>query len=195
MKAIIFDFDGVIADTYKYVRELLKKIGLQVNEKDFKDHHNGNVYESPKIPFNDKYEKDYLINYPKEIHNVKSFFSLEHIKKLSKDFDLFIISSNGEKGIEKFVNHNKFNYFKEILGMKFHRSKVEKFKFILKKYNLTKKDCIFITDTLGDILEANKLNIKTIAVTFGYHDKKTLEKGNPYKIISDLNDLDDIIYN
>lgn len=43
---------------------------------------------------------------------------------------------------------------------------------------------------LGDILEANKIHIKTIAVDFGYHDKKTLKIGKPFRIISRIDEID-----
>ena len=62
-------------------------------------------------------------------------------------------------------------------------------KFLLKKYSLTPKDCIFVTDTLGDIIEANDVNVKTIAVDFGYHSRTVLSKGKPFAIISDLNEI------
>ena len=82
------------------------------------------------------------------------------------------------------------NYFKEILGLKKHKSKVKKFEYLFQTYKLKSEDCIFITDTLGDILEGNKVNVRTIAVDFGFHEKERLEKGNPFKIISSFEELE-----
>ena len=48
----------------------------------------------------------------------------------------------------------------------------------------------FVTDTLGDIKEANKLNIKTIAETFGFHNRQRLEKGKPYAIVDSWDELE-----
>lgn len=45
----------------------------------------------------------------------------------------------------------------------------------------------------GNIFEANKIGIKTIAVDFGVHEKERLKKGNPYKIVSNFDELFDEI--
>jgi len=76
------------------------------------------------------------------------FFSKLELEKLSQDYTLFIISSNREYSIEKYLCHHEMEYFTEVLGGDFHKSKVEKFKYIFNKYDFSKDDCYFITDTL-----------------------------------------------
>jgi phosphoglycolate phosphatase-like HAD superfamily hydrolase len=110
--------------------------------------------------------------------------------RLSTHYPLFIVSSGGTKNIlDNLKNNDLTGTFKEVLGLESHKSKVDKFHYLFDKYKLDLADCIFITDTLGDILEANAVNIKTIAVDFGYHGKETLAKGNPYKIVSSVDEL------
>jgi phosphoglycolate phosphatase len=87
------------------------------------------------------------------------------------------------------------SYFTEILGSDVHTSKSEKIKKLIEKYNITSKDAIYITDTLGDIKEAEGCGVKSIAVTWGFHDRKTLEKGNPVAIIDEPMDLLEAIEN
>ena len=118
------------------------------------------------------------------------------ILKLAQKYQLFIISSNETKNIADYLNKNSLkNVFSEILDADINKSKIEKFKILFNKYNLNSSNCIFITDTLGDIIEARKLNIKSVGVDFGYHNFKTLSRGNPFKIISDLTEIFDIINN
>ena len=62
-------------------------------------------------------------------------------------------------------------------------------KIIFSKYGIGAKDCLFITDTLGDLKEAAEVNIKTVAVTWGFHSLKTLEKGNPWVIVNTSQEL------
>ena len=83
--------------------------------------------------------------------------------------------------------------FSFLFGLETHKLKTHKFKKVLNEFNLKEDECIFVTDTLGDILEANEVGIKTIAVDFGYHERERLEKGNPMKIISEFNELVDIV--
>ncbi len=46
-----------------------------------------------------------------------------------------------------------------------------------------------ITDTLGDLKEANQTGIKTIAVTWGVHQREKLKAGSPTVIIEEPTDL------
>jgi phosphoglycolate phosphatase-like HAD superfamily hydrolase len=66
---------------------------------------------------------------------------------------------------------------------------------ILKKYNITKENCLFITDTLGDLLEARKIGIRAIAFASGFHEKERLEKGNPINIVSSFEKLFPLVNN
>jgi len=124
---------------------------------------------------------------------VKSFFTLENIHILREISPLYIISSSQEKAIDKFLDHNNLNYFDEILGTDFHRSKVEKFKYLLNTYTLKPNEVVFVSDTLGDILEAKKVHIKTIAVDYGFHDIERLKRGDPFRIVSNFEGLLKII--
>ncbi|PCI29617.1 hypothetical protein COB52_02345 [Candidatus Kaiserbacteria bacterium] len=193
MKAIIFDFDGVLIDSYSFSRGIVKKIGHEVSEEDFKAHHDGNVFKEPKIPFTDESAQVFYDEYISKVHTQSPLFSFEEIDKLSKEFDLYIISSNGEELIERFLSHYELDHFKRVLGARFHKSKVEKFKYLFKEYNLEPSDCVFITDTLGDILEGHEVGVKSIAVDFGFHDRERLEKGRPYRIVSNFNEMMDAI--
>jgi phosphoglycolate phosphatase len=44
-------------------------------------------------------------------------------------------------------------------------------------------ELFYIGDTLGDIHEAHEARVKSIAVTWGYHSRKELEKIKPDYIV------------
>jgi len=75
-----------------------------------------------------------------------------------------------------------------------HESKVHKIKLLLEKYSMSPENTIFVTDTLGDIKEAQECNVPTLAVTWGFHARETLEKGNPTKIIDHFEELEPAIH-
>lgn len=107
---------------------------------------------------------------------------------------MFIVTSGGQVNISALLaKHGIRSLFHEILGFESGLSKIEKFKMILSKNNFSSKDLIFVTDTLGDILEASEVGIRTIAVDFGFHDRNRLERGNPYCIVSSFRELSDIL--
>lgn len=190
MKTLILDFDGVIVDSEKFAKDIITNdMKIPLSDEDFMAHHDGNVFEKPKIAFANSPNLNYEDIYLKKIEKLKSFFTVKQIENISKDYELFIISSNKEKVINKFLQNKKMSpYFRKILGSEFNKSKIFKFNYIIDSHK-KKSEIIFITDTLGDIIEANTSKIKTIAVDFGFHPRERLEKGNPFKIVSSINEL------
>ena len=197
MKAIVFDFDGVIIDSFNFHLNCLREFSnIQITANDLKESLYGNIFENKNEALSkinwDKYheyiiEQGYLdIPLNEDVKDV--------LDEIEKDFNLFVITSGSKKLISKNLeNNNVLKNFKEVLGAEDNPSKVEKFNMIKQKYNLDNKDILFITDTLGDIKEAKKLDIKTIAVNFGFHEEEVLQKGNPDSIISNFNQIYDNI--
>lgn len=194
MKAIIFDFDGVIHDTFELAYKVNVEIfGEDLTKEKYRDFFNGNIFEHPEINHvnTEKFFKlqNEAFEYLKIDDNIR-----KNLEELSKLYPLFIISSNQEKTLETYFKNNNFiHIFKEILGAETHQSKVEKFKHLFKKHNLKAIDCIFITDTLGDILEGKKVSVSVIAVDFGFHQKDRLKKGSPFKIVSSFDEILEVI--
>jgi phosphoglycolate phosphatase len=194
MKTVIFDFDGVIHDTYEIAYQIDREVSGGILSRDqHRDFFNGNIFE--RVVIDEEKEKadearfyelqKEAFKYLKIDENIK-----ENLEKLAVEHELFIVSSNWEETINTYFQNNDFTHiFKEILGAESHQPKVEKFKYIFQKYNLQNEDCIFVTDTLGDILEANKVGLRTIAVDFGFHERERLEKGNPFKIVSNFDEV------
>lgn len=198
IKAIIFDFDGVIHDTLNFhvnrIREFIKE---DFNEDELKQMHEGNINLQKENPKVDSSKFDEYTDFVKEDFQKQRIMPeiKDGLIELSKYFSLYILSSGGENNIKNYLrNNNVPEIFKSIHGKETHDSKIHKFKMIIEESKLDKDDFIFITDTLGDILEANEIGIRTIAVTFGYHDESTLKRGNPYKIISDFSDIKKILF-
>lgn len=50
-------------------------------------------------------------------------------------------------------------------------------------------DVYFVTDTAGDVIEGNRAEVKTIAVTWGFHDRERLEKAKPDIIVNTPEEL------
>jgi beta-phosphoglucomutase-like phosphatase (HAD superfamily) len=53
-KYLVFDFDGVIADTAEINKQSSRDTGHIFTEEDFLAHHDGNVYEKPRIQYTKK---------------------------------------------------------------------------------------------------------------------------------------------
>ena len=191
----MFDFDGVIDNNYNLSFELCCKKFLNITVEEHKKQYDGNIHlEREKLK-----ERDTGFDLLKCLSESRKDRKIEEETKntlasLAKNFKLGIISSCYEYGIKDYLKNNQIeNLFSFVYGLETHKLKTYKFKKILEELNLKKDECIFITDTLGDILEANEVGIGTIAVDFGYHERERLEKGNPLKIISRFEELIDTI--
>jgi len=190
IKAIIFDFDGVIGDTFDISFKAAKELHPNITKRDFLNYLMGNVYEKATVQFT---EKDIPIFFEKQkqAFTRKNLFKVQPmLKKLSEKYQLFIISGTIDDNIKYFLSFaNLGRYFQKILGATTHRSKIERFKMIFNNYNFAPEECLFITDTVGDILEAREANVESMVVTWGYHDKKLLLRYHPQAVVHNPDEL------
>lgn len=195
-KAVIFDFDGVIADTMKFHQKHFKKyLGINLTKKEYQDWQRVNVFDTENFDAKKKEVSQKLVAYFKMIEKdhaeVKPFDGIvDLLKKLKENYKLFIVTSSSDVNIINFLKKEDiFDCFTEILGVEFDKSKIVKFNHILDKYNLKKDDVLFVTDTSGDVLEANKVCLRSVAVTWGFHDRKILEEAKPFAFVNDVKEL------
>ena len=105
-------------------------------------------------------------------------------------------SAPAEQTRKYLEGHNLDKLFDKIYGRETSKDKVEKFKKIISDHGVTADETIQITDTLGDMKEAEKIGIKSIIVTYGYQDKSFFDGNedsvlgfadNPKQILSYIN--------
>lgn len=182
-KVIIFDFDGVIADSLSCALEIAQKINQKTTLNDFRKRFNGSITDVKRNK-TDKY-----IDFDKELYkNIEKyrikFNAISTLKKISKKHKLVIITNTSDYIVKTFLkSHNIYDLFDKILDIKVSKSKVKRFEMIFDEYNIKADNSLFVTDTLGDILEANVLNIPTVAILEGFSEYKELLKGKPLAII------------
>ena len=193
-KLVMFDFDGVIANTIRHSFDKQKGSNPNLTWQRFKDFSNGNFIDGIGKAVEDGHHiipKDFFGNYNKHIESDILHNELKDlIMKLAEDNILAIVSSTKDSSIELFLTkENIRSCFSDILGSDVHKSKVVKIQNILSKYNIAPKDAVIITDSLGDVLEASECGVASVAVLWGIHERETLEQGNPAKIIDNPSDL------
>ena len=194
LKALIFDFDGVIGDTYDLNYTLSRLFDPGISKQYFEDHHNGNVWAEPKIKITPE-EVKILFQKQRELFTKDHLFPMRTLlETFSKDHQIFIVSSSLEENIEYVLGLWGYDVFiNRILWVDTHRSKVEKFKIIFESYGLKSEECVFITDTIGDIKEWRHFSLTTIAVTWWYHPRELLESEHPYALADTIDELWEII--
>lgn len=181
---IIFDFDGVLADTGDVNFAIAKGLHPEITPEDFTAHHDGNVYESPRIPFTTETTTLYFAEYKNRLTHSHLAAAVDPVRHLATEGRaLHIISSSSEDAIRHVLALAEIEpLFVRVMGIETHPSKVEKFQILMREHGVTPDNAVFVTDTLGDIREAKKVGIRTIAETFGFHDRARLALGEPYAI-------------
>lgn len=191
LKHLILDFDGVMADTFDINWPIVKEGDDSNTMEDFLAHHDGNVYATPRIKFE---QEHFWEEYRKRLTPGHLEKALEPLQRLGQRYALYIVSSTSENIIKEILKLAGLSpLFVSVLGQETHRSKVEKFKILMTQYGLTSENSLFVTDTLGDIREANELELKTIAVTFGFHPRERLALGEPFKIVDSWQEIEETI--
>ena len=199
-KLFLFDFDGVLVDSLdvyeRRVKLCLEKIGNPIihNREDFLELFDDNFYEgimkkgidlvdfmnaSQSIPTKDDYDQMFPFT---------ALFPI--LTELKKDNILTVISSNVSRVIHVILSKYGFNgCFKEILGADFGYSKKEKILHAMNHFQTEKDRTYYVGDTIGDIKEARLAGVKTVAVTWGWHNKERLETIKPDYLIDTPDDL------
>lgn len=194
-KFVFFDFDGVIADTWHVAFETGKAICPDMTEEDNRRKFEGNVNDwfQSRFGHSDKcrHDLDWWEIYLPLFEKAHPFpGSIRAVQDIGEKYRMAVISSTISSPIMEFLQkYDAAQYFDDILGNDIHASKVEKMNMLFERYSLTKDHCVFVTDTLGDMREAEKVGVGTIGVSWGFHEHERLQKGNPFKIVDHPHEL------
>jgi phosphoglycolate phosphatase len=192
---VLFDFDGVITDSFGICLESAKVRCPNVTEDAYRALFEGNIHDrKAEIEHGPDCRLDvdfYSLYIPKMMAGATAYPGIpEAVKDLSSRYALAIVSSTDTEPVRELLEKFGLSYgFRDILGRDVHTSKVEKIKMIFGKYGTTAERCIFVTDTLGDIEEATHAGVSSIAVPWGFHGRERLERGNPFRIVDRPEDL------
>jgi phosphoglycolate phosphatase-like HAD superfamily hydrolase len=187
---IFFDFDGVIADSWAPAIQAQRIICPAITEQEYAQLYTGNINNSRNLDIGHgpdcRHELDFFDVYlPLMKDQVKLFDGIAPvIAQLAEKYTLIIISSTTSPVIQEFLaERNLAPHFSAILGNDVNKKKTEKIKMMLYRYDVQPDETLFITDTLGDLHEAGHMKVPAVAVSWGFNDIPTLQKGNPWRIV------------
>ncbi len=200
MKLLLFDFDGVLVDSLdvyeKTVTDCLQEIGqpLTRGREEFLELFEGNFYESLVQKGVDlKKFTEASVHILAEINyaEMRPFDAVRPVlRELAKNHPMVVISSNDTPTIQEALRLYDFNgIFQDILGSDFMLSKKDKILYVIKKYNVTLQDIYYIGDTTGDIKEGKQAGVKTVGVTWGWHNKEKMAAAKPNYLFDKPEDL------
>ena len=189
IKAVIFDWNGVITDSLALDHEIFlkecKRKGLKVPQgvNFYRNVFNDNVFVClEKIGFHidDEAERQYRRLYMEGVGGTKPFPGIKPmLKRIKGKYRLAIITSNYKAAVKTFFKNHKIIEFNTILSSDINRRKENKINIFLDKFSLRKEEIIFVGDTISDILACKAVGVKVIGATWGYQSRAALRKSKP----------------
>lgn len=192
MAAIIFDFDGTIADTLDYFIDFIaREAKLEKLTQVQRDGLSGMSLAAIsrklghpwwRLPFLYLKGRKVMEPYIKDLEPFKGMPQL--IKKLhAEGHELFIISSNTVRNMRTFLRKQHLRTsFLQIYGGVVVFGKGPALRQLLKDQNLELNDAVFVGDELRDMQAAQSIGMRAVAVTWGFASKKNLKDAKPMAI-------------
>jgi phosphoglycolate phosphatase len=196
--AIIFDFDGTIADSFLTTIRVIYKA----------THHAPLPYEdTSRLRSMSMYQLSRALNISwwklffltrrvrrlmrEEMSGIELIPGIDTaIKTLYRENKLFILSSNSTSNIREFLyRHEIDTYFSDIYGDANPLSKKRRLAELIEQKSLSKLRTWYIGDEAQDIKSAKRVGIKAIAVTWGYNNIHRLQAQSPDELIYSPDEL------
>ena len=200
--ALIFDFDGTIADTLSEAAEVYNILALK---------HGYKVVSPEEIPAMRHYNTKKLIKelgvsklrLPFLLARGRRLFKsridklapiegmIESLHTLRKDASTFgILTSNSTENVELFLEaYNIRHLFTFISSTSKLSGKSKHLTSISRTFSLDTADMVYIGDEIRDVKASQKAGIAIAAVTWGFNSKESLDLENPTYLIDTAEEL------
>jgi phosphoglycolate phosphatase len=191
-RALVFDFDGTIADTLSETRmifnELAPDYGIrEVEEQEVADLRHLSLNEIlSKLEIPKRHVPSIIARgtgiMRRNIDRLKLIEGMkEALTELREHTDNFgILTSNSTANVETFLqNHNIRDLFDFISSTSKLTGKSRHLKAIRKTFSLDHSEIIYIGDELRDVKAAQKANIPHAAVSWGFNSRESLAEAKP----------------
>jgi phosphoglycolate phosphatase len=183
IKLIIFDYDGVIVDSFPQVYEIYRKMCLELGKPfnyslaEFKVIYGHSASECyAQLRFTDAEKEQGNLIFKRELGKQQALFFPEIgnvLSELSKKYTLVLVSAGYEHEItEKLTKAKLISFFAGVHGRTVLQStfkKTEKIKQVLHDFNMAANEVILIGDRNVDYIEGTQAGLRNIIlVDYGW---------------------------
>lgn len=191
-RALIFDFDGTIADTLGEARLIFNEIAPDYGIREVEEHEIANLRH---LSLKEVLKK---LDIPKRRvpsiiargtgmmrTNIERLQLIEGMKEaltdLRSDTEAFgILTSNSTANVDVFLrNHGIRDLFEFVSSTSKLTGKARHLKAIRKTFSVKSHEVCYIGDELRDVKAAQKAKIPHAAVSWGFNSRESLEKSKP----------------
>jgi phosphoglycolate phosphatase len=194
---IMFDFDGVIADSLDVLHDATVKalrehgLGHLASDDLVPRLVESNWFEGLRkmgVPPEAARMMDDLVAASVAAGEVRPYDGIrEVIADLADRHCVVIVTSNRSDIVEEFLSQWDITGIDEVLGGDKGQSKVPKLRGAVSRHPHDK--AWFVGDSVGDIAEGRAAGVATVAVTWGWHPERQLQESSPDRVAHAPQDL------
>lgn len=193
MKAIIFDFDGTLADSFEILLSIFEDITKRetrltageiadLRGKSLKEIISYLKIKRWRIPRLVLKAKKQLAVRMVDIHLFPGI--KQALAELSKENRIYILSTNSSDNIRSLLEKNKIDkIITGIYGDIGLRNKSSALKKLMKNEGLNQSECTYVGDEVRDIEAARKAKVRSAGVTWGFNNPEAIRKAGPDMIV------------
>ena len=203
-KYLIFDFDGVILDSWEATLEAHYRLQTELTKAQIKDKLLNDRLVKPRYTSDKKYTPEQLkelMEFRKREYDIKAEVGLKlfrgfvgELKKL-KNVKMAIVSTAYQPVLEQFAGEAGLN-FDFIHGFSENFSKVKSIKRIAEDWGTDLNELYFFTDTIRDIIEVKNIlnHNRIIGCGWGFHGYQRLKEVLPEEqILQNFKDVHKVL--
>lgn len=208
MALIIFDYDGVLADTLddllQFGQEACNRLGVKhlVTKDDLGNLEvmsfatYGRACEVPEHLI-DEFVRICLGLFAEKETPPDIFHGLSDVvRSLSSHHQIAIVTTNSSQNVNAFlVQHGLESQVDAVYGVDSHGSKAQKISMAREHLleNRKQGSVFMVGDSVSDVLAAKEAAVTSIAVTWGHQSLESLLRVHPDHVVSSPRDLMDVI--
>jgi phosphoglycolate phosphatase len=205
MSLILFDFDGVLADTLadmiRFGQEVCDELGVihTVVQTDISELEVmsfamfGRACETPE-DLVDEFARRCMRKFAEKSSPPVIFTGLrEVVRKLAESHTLAIVTGNTARNVEAFLKeHGLGDCIRAVYGVDMPGSKVEKILMAKSQFAAQGEVVFLVGDSLSDIRAAREAGVKSIAVIWGHQSVGRLIEAAPDHVVGSAEELIEI---
>ena len=196
MALILFDFDGVLADTLgdllQFGQEVCDELGIshKVVREDLSNLEvmsfatYGRACEVPEALI-----REFVRRCTGKFEEKKSAPAIfdglaEVVRELSAQHVIAVVTGNTTRNVNAFLlEHGLREHVRAVYGVDMPGSKVEKILLAQDQFSVGKEAVFLVGDSLSDVHAARAAHVKSIAVSWGHQSLDMLIRGEPDYVI------------